>query len=45
MTFLAPSFLNGPSSFLQVTNEDNHKSLDEFQFQPDHNTDYDVSFP
>ena len=34
MTTLAPSFLNGSSSF--VGNKDFHKSLNEFDFPPQH---------
>ena len=38
MTTLAPSFLNGSSSF--VGNKDFHKSLDEFDFPPHPSTSY-----
>ena len=33
MSNLAPSFLIGSSSFLQVYIEDMHESLDEFEFR------------
>ena len=44
MNTLAPSFLIGSSSFLQVTITDMHK-LDEFEFRRDPTTDYGVSCP
>ena len=36
MTTLVPSF------FILVGKQDMHKSLDEFEFWPDHTTDYGV---
>ena len=42
MTILAPSFLDG-SSFILAGYEDNYKSLDEYEFRSDPNTDYRVS--
>ena len=43
MKTLAPSFLNQSSSFLQVRNM--HKSLDEFKFRPDTDTNTRVICP
>ena len=43
VTILAPSFLNGCSSF--VGNKDFHKSLNEFDFPPHPSTSYRVSCP
>ena len=45
MTTLAPSFSIGTFSFLQEKNKGIHKSLDEFEFQPDPATDYGVTCP
>ena len=44
MTTPAPSFLNG-TFFILAGNEDNLKSLDEFEFQSDPITNYRVSRP
>ena len=44
VTTLVPSFLDGSSSFLQVTGTI-IKNLDEFEFQQDSITDYGVSCP
>ena len=41
MTTLAPSFLNGSSSF--VGNKNFHKNLNEFDFPPHPSTSYRVS--
>ena len=43
VTTLAPSFLNGSSSF--VGSKDFHKSLNEFDFLPHPSTSYRVSCP
>ena len=39
---LEPSFLIRSSSFLQVINEDNRKSLDEFEFRQNSTPDFQV---
>ena len=41
MTNLVPSFLIGSSSFfILLGNKDNHKSLDELEFQVETNSDW-----